>query len=338
MKTVLLAIAVFFLTQAEAQRISPLKNIVFEGAGIRGIAYCGVIKSLQENNLIDSLQRIGGTSAGAILAMMLTLNYSSAEIEHIISNTSFSSFNDGKFGIIGGFARLKRFYGWYRGRKIEKLISNLIEEKTGDAHMTFNQLHEHGFKDLYITGTNLTQQKVVVFSRENYPEMEIRDAIRISMSIPLYFQAVFLEGSRVQRRPGDKSEVYVDGGFVANFPIRIFDSTRYVNTADTNAFGVNKETIGFRIDSGSQIENDKQQKGLAPQQIRNIREYITAFYTIVLENLNRQTLTVQDWKRTVSIDDGNLGPRIKKLTRAETKRLVLNGYSATQQFLKNYAE
>jgi NTE family protein len=126
----------------------------------------------------------------------------------------------------------------------------------------------------------------------------------------------------------------LDGGFIANFPIRIFDSSKYVNSSATNEFRVNNKTIGFRIDSDAQIKNDTGNNGLASMQVTNFTEYLTAFYTLILENLNRQTLTGEDWKRTVSIPDGAIGPRIRKLKKGEVNILVQNGKASTEKYFK----
>ena len=66
-----------------------VKNLVFEGAGIRGIAYSGAIKVLEEKNLLQNIERVGGTSAGAITALLLSLGYNADEITQLINSTSF---------------------------------------------------------------------------------------------------------------------------------------------------------------------------------------------------------------------------------------------------------
>ena len=38
---------------------------------MRGIAYAGAIKELENNKLISQIEKVGGTSAGAITAMMI---------------------------------------------------------------------------------------------------------------------------------------------------------------------------------------------------------------------------------------------------------------------------
>ena len=323
----------FVVYCTNAQKNHPVRNLVFEGAGIRGIAYCGVLQALEEQHLLDSVQRVGGTSAGALIALSVSLGYQGAEIERLINTTLFRTLNDGRYIFLGGFNRLRKYYGWYRGNKVDGWIGGIVKEKTGDPDITFGELHRRGFKDLYVTGTNLSRQQLVVFSYERYPLMKVKDAVRISMSIPLYFKASFMDSAgRTFQKPAQNLSIMADGGFVANFPVKIFDSARYTG-ASSNLHSVNPETLGFRIDRDEQIVNDRQQKGLAAMPIRNLKGYVAAFYNLVIENLNRQTLTEADWLRTVSISDGEIGPRIRKLSGEEIHRLEENGYRATLQYL-----
>jgi NTE family protein len=304
---------------------------------MRGIAYAGAVSELETAGMLKGVKRFGGTSAGAITALLLALDYSAAEIEAVIGSTSFKKFNDGQFFFVGGTVRLRKHFGWYRGKRFEEWLATLVKNKTGNADITFAGLHEAGRKDLYVTGTCLNKQELVVFSHETYPHMRLRDAVRISMSIPLYFEAIFIDGAgKVIRRPKKKKglDLMVDGGFIANFPIRMFDSTKYGSNSGPNIFDVNTRTVGVRIDTEEQIRNDLSGGGLAPMPTTNLKEYFGAFYNLVLENLNRQALTPEDWKRTVSIADGAIGPRIRSLRREEVNRLVGNGREAMRQYLE----
>ncbi len=113
----------------------------------------------------------------------------------VSDNTNFNEFNDGHFMFFGGFNRMRKNYGWYRGNKFNKWIEKLIEKKTSNRDITFIELHKNGYKDLYITASCLNKQKLIIFSYETYPTMKVKDAIRISMSIPLYFEAVFIDST-----------------------------------------------------------------------------------------------------------------------------------------------
>lgn len=328
----------WLLTAAASLRAQQydINNLVFEGAGIRGIAYCGAIQELEAKGLMKGVERVGGTSAGAITALALSLGYTGDEIAGIIAETNFKKFNDGRFFFAGGINRLQRYFGWYRGERFNKWLEAMIRAKAGDPDLTFQELHQQGFKDLYVTATCINKQQLVILSRETYPDMRVKDAVRISMSIPFYFEAVFIDtAGNVIKRPKKKNnlDVMVDGGFTGNFPIRIFDSARYVNaTAAENGFALNNSTLGFRIDREEQITNDKMNGTLAPMPVRNIREYTGAFYNIIIENLNRQTLSADDWKRTISISDGKIGPKIRRLSGSEIDSLIQNGRAATRAY------
>src|SRR5690349_44031 len=101
-----------FSASVAAQEV---RNLVLEGAGVRGVAYVGAIKYLEEKGMVKDLDKVAGTSAGAIAALAISLGYNSKEIEDLIYKTKLQKFNDGKFFFIGGFTRLNRNYGWYRG-------------------------------------------------------------------------------------------------------------------------------------------------------------------------------------------------------------------------------
>jgi NTE family protein len=309
-----------------AQTKPIIKNLVFEGAGLRGLAYAGVVSELEARNLLQPIEKVGGTSSGAIVALTISLGYSGKEIQEIISGTNFKKFNDGNYFFVGGINRINKYFGWYRGNRLENWLEKIIDQKTGNANITFEELHAKGFKDLYITGTCLNKQLLVIFSHETYPKMKVKDAVRISAGIPLYFEAVFIDkNGKVLHRPKQKDslDIMVDGGFTGNFPIKMFDSSAKPNLA----------TLGFRIDSDDQVKSDHELKNLAPMPVGNFKQYMNAFYNMVIENLNRQQLTNEDWQRTVSISDGDVSPRIRKLSKEEINTLIGNGRKAMKNYL-----
>lgn len=75
-----------------------------------------------------------------------------------------------------------------------------------------------GFRDIYFIGTNISTGFAEVFSYERTPRICIADAVRISMSMPLFFAS--------KRSP--RGDVYVDGGLIDNYPIKLFDRKEYV--------------------------------------------------------------------------------------------------------------
>ncbi|MFD2246527.1 patatin-like phospholipase family protein [Pontibacter ruber] len=321
--------------KAYAQQRCDIRNLAFEGAGIRGIAYAGVLDELEKHKVLANIQKVGGTSAGAITAMMVSLGYTSEEIGNLISSTQFRKFNDGRFMFVGGFARMNKYFGWYRGDRFTDWTAKIIAEKTGNPDITFQELSASGYKDLYITATSLNQQKLVVFSKETYPHMKVKDAVRASISIPLYFRAVLIDSAGTVYKKPDKSknlDVVVDGGIIGNFPIMMFDSIA-IDAANKTHRVPNPQTIGVRIDSDLQIRNDASSRELVPLEIHNFRDYMSALYVIVIENLNRNELTDADWARTISVSSVGITPRVRKMSKEEKENLMQSGREYTAKFL-----
>lgn len=335
-KTILLSILLFCLILPVLSQNTEIKNLVFEGAGIRGIAYAGVIQAMEEHGITENIEKVGGTSAGAISSLLFTLSYTSAEMDSIISNTDFEDFNDGKYFFVGGISRTKNKFGWYRGIKFSEWLGTLIEEKTGNSELTFEELHENGYKDLYVTATSLNKQELVILSHKTYPKMKVKDAVRISMSIPLYFQAVFVDsigGTYSEQNQNNDLDLMVDGGIIGNFPIQMFDTYK-IDSLNKKVRIPNYETLGIRIDSDSQIKEDSLSRNLTPYPIIDFTDYISAFYIMVIENLNRNNLTEDDWNRTVSVSSVGITPRIKKLTPEQKEMLFNSGKESVESYLR----
>ena len=166
------------------------RNLVFEGGGVKGIAYAGAMTVLNNEGILPNIKRVGGTSAGAINAAMFALGYDIDEQRDILRNMNFNNFLDDTWGVARDTTRLVEKYGWYKGDYFHEWMSNLVEKKIENANATFSDLKLNNLPDLYVYGTNLSTRFGEVFSFEHTPHMRIADAVRISMSIPLFFTAV----------------------------------------------------------------------------------------------------------------------------------------------------
>ncbi|MFT6868503.1 MAG: NTE family protein [Cyclobacteriaceae bacterium] len=318
------------LNSSAQERI--IKNLVFEGAGMRGLAYAGVIGEFESQGLMEQVEKVGGTSAGALTAMMISIGYNSIEIDDILRHTEFQKFND---GVVGAISRMNKNFGWFHGEAFMLWIESHIESKTGNAEITFSELIESGFLPLYITTTCVNKQKLYVLSHETYPNMKVKDAVRASVSIPLYFKAVFIneQGTSYPNYEDRKDlDILVDGGIVGNYPIFLFDSLAVSERNEVVRFP-NYETLGFRIDSEAQIKQDSIVKEITSQEIFDFKDYFAALYNFTMESLNRNQMTPDDWSRTVSISSVGIGPMIKKFSDIEKNALVQSGRTYTSKYI-----
>ena len=312
------------------------KNLVFEGGGVKGIAYAGALEVFDEYGFLNDIQRVAGTSAGAITAALLALTYSPTEIKDIISKTNFKDFEDGSWFIPKNVSRFINNYGWFKGDKFVSWISNLIEAKTGNKNCTFKELQELNYKspfrELFVINTNLTQQRSDVLSHKTTPNMPINTAVRMSMSIPLFFQSVNWAG-----------DVIVDGGVAWNYPINVFDNVKYLSnikngvTVDYNTdagFIFNHETLGFRLDSEKEIQMNGMGWQSEPAEIKGLKEYMAGLANFMMEIANKRHLHQNDWNRTVFIDTLGVKSTEFNLKNEKISALIESG----KRGIENYFE
>ncbi|MDQ6761854.1 MAG: patatin-like phospholipase family protein [Bacteroidota bacterium] len=321
------------------------KNLALEGGGVRGLAYAGAIEVLEQKNIIKNIERVAGSSAGAIAGLMISLGYNSVEIDSVLQNLKVQQFNDGK-DIVGKIIRIKKEYGLFKGNKFEKWIGKLIEYKTGDSSITFSDLHkmhlaDNTFKDFYCTGTNISRQQLEIFSYETWPQMQLKTAVHISSCIPFYFKPVAIDsvGNEIYAKKVEpKYDLYVDGGMLCNFPINMFDtSATGHNPLVSDDVKYNYETLGLKLEREKQVEEFEDNKTtIAPYQVKSMKDYTSAVMNLMMEKLNRNSADLSNEKgRTIYISYGEISGRIRKMSSEEKKILHDNGVAAATQFFNS---
>ncbi|MCC6691162.1 MAG: patatin-like phospholipase family protein [Bacteroidia bacterium] len=310
------------------------KNLVFEGGGVKGIAYGGALEELEKRNILSNISRVAGTSAGAINACLLALGYSHKEVSDIIAQTNFKNFEDGSIIPFFNINRVVQNYGWFKGDSFSQWIGKLIKEKTGSTDCTFKQLTkasaDKAFRHLYVVSTNLSKQRSDVLSHETTPDMPLHLAVRMSMSIPLFFQSIEL-----------KNDIVVDGGVAWNYAVNMFDHRRYVDNLqnatpvdyDTDIdYLFNHETLGFRLGSTKEIKFSKDDWASEPVEINGLKGYITALVNFMLEMANKKHLHKNDWGRTVFIDTLDVRTTDFDLSKQKINALINSGREGTINF------
>lgn len=202
--------------QVQAQKV----GLVLSGGGAKGLAHIAVIKALEENGI--PIDYIAGTSMGAIVAGMYASGYSVEEMEQLFKSDQFKFWSTGK---------IEEEYRYYY-RKLEddpswleldllkkedrlKILppTNLIPEEQMDfAFMemfsSVTAIHKGDFNKLFVPffciATDVYNNREMVLRQG-----DLGEAIRASMTFPLYFKPIEIDGSLV-----------FDGGIVNNFPVQ----------------------------------------------------------------------------------------------------------------------
>jgi NTE family protein len=327
----------------------PFRNLVFEGGGVKGIAYVGAMKVLEKENIINNIKRVGGTSAGSINAVLFAAGFSNQQTLNVLKNLDFNDFKDDSWGVLRDMKRLKDEYGWYRGDFFREWIGDLLKKKTGSSNITFKALQEHTGKDLYVYASNVSTNYGEIYSPEHTPRMRVVDAVRRSMSIPLFFRAV----------RDDREDVFVDGGVINNYPVKIFDREKYledgnliripkyyedenallsVKSPKSSSYIYNKETLGFRLDSGKEIGVFRDGQEPRHNEIDHFLDYTMQLIKTVLAVQDSQHLHDDDWHRTVYIDTLGVGTTDFDLSDTRKMELVASGKKAAEDYLKWWSD
>ena len=252
--------------------LNHIENLVFEGGGVLGIAYLGVLDYLYRNGLMENVTRVAGTSAGAITACVTSFNIPFWDIRKI-SNTldynkvpskgqqenmpfipeDMNEVMERLLGDVSCFYRLMNRYGWFSTDYFYDWIKGVIEDQFdstkkqppytfADFRNPFIHKENRPFFDLYVIGTDISMKTTQVFSFETTPDMEVAQAVQISMSVPIFFEAVFQE--HIDLQGNSFSNIFCDGGLMNNYPLNIFDYSMY----NGNLYeGVNLSTLGVRF-------------------------------------------------------------------------------------------
>ena len=275
-----------------------IKNLVFSGGGIKCISYIGVLKYLEENNMIKDIQSIAGSSGGAIFAFILILGYTYHELYLLINGLNFEEIKDVTSDNLFQFFNN---FGIDTGNKLVKLLKLLINKKYGDnsENITFIELFNKTKINLIITGTCLDTNSIEYFSHKTTPNMKLISALRISFSIPIVYNKVDLNG-----------KIYVDGGLIDNLPIGIFH-------------GDIKNTLGFYLNTN--INNDI-----------NIHTIDNYMLSILLTLSKKIDLNVLDkYKDYIIIIEVDISSIDFKITSHQKNSTIEKGYQYIRKYFEN---
>lgn len=152
---------------------------LFGGGAIRGAAYVGAVKAMDEVGIHPT--NIAGSSVGAIVAALMAVGYSYKELKAAFMDVNFNLFKDLQFGLGPNFALSKGefFLEWVRDL-IEKKYYGKDYEKGKNHAVTFKDID----KNLTIITTNISNFECKEFSKTETPDFEIATAVRISSSMP----------------------------------------------------------------------------------------------------------------------------------------------------------
>lgn len=195
-----------------------MRYLVFKGASVMGLSYIGFVSRLQDvyrrfgRNMHASMQGFGGSSIGALMALVMSLDPDLDEVRAYVLERDFSEIVSRMH--IGTLHASK---GLVDNGLLQEWVGDFLARWTGDADMTFRQHAAATGKRLRVVASDVSSSRsrgdepVYVFDADSAPDCTLRFAVATSMAIPIIFSPSEHDG-----------RLLVDGGLFNNFPMDLF--------------------------------------------------------------------------------------------------------------------
>lgn len=295
-------------------------DLVAEGGSVKIGGLVGAAKALVDSGFTFS--HLAGSSSGAIVCSLLAAGYTPHELEDIILGTNFEDFLDG--GKILAPVNFIRHLGMYKGDKFYFFIRELLAAKNVHTFKDLIYRHDDNKEELNsmyrwklkVIITDITLGKMVIVPDElsNYGQQpdnfEVAMAIRMSMSLPVYFRPIKKWGS-----------FFVDGGATSNFPIWIFDAE--------NDFLLTHPTFGLYLDESKTT--------VSLNEISGWWSFLRATVNTALQARDSRFISPGDFTyRTIKIPTGKIKTTDFSLSRYMKEWIINSGYKSTIRFLETW--
>ena len=302
---------------------------------MKGIGLAGAFSTLEEQGW--KAQNVAGTSAGAITAAVIAAGYSADELREITFGLDYRRFEDSswqdRIPFVGKPLSVLVTNGIYKGDEFIHWMRALLDAK---GIRTFGDLRSQS-KDakytsrLQVIASDLSARRLLVLPRDagvlglEPDELEVALAVRMSMSIPIFFRPV-----RVTDKEGH-DHVIVDGGILSNFPVWLFDCP---DDEDPRwpTFGL----LLVEPDPKTPIATRIPKPERAPLGARGLTQLLSGLYHTMVEAHDRLYIEKAQFARTVPIP--TLGVRTTEfdLPRNRAQELYDSGRTAAEKFLETW--
>jgi NTE family protein len=313
-------------------------DLVCEGGGVKGIGLAGAYSVLEEQGYVA--QNIAGTSAGAITAALVAAGYTASELREIVFGIDFLSFRDrsweDKVPLVRRSVSILKDLGIYEGKFFETWMEGLLAKK---GVRTFADLATDAYGDdpryrykLQVIASDVTTHRLLVLPRDAHQlgidpdELSVARAVRMSMSIPIFFEPVCQKN-----RTTNRTHIIVDGGMLSNFPVWLFDCEAD-DEPDWPTFGLllvepnPREQIGQRLP-----EPDDVKRGIG-----GLLKYVRAMASTMMEAHDRLYVETAEFARTIPIPTLGIGTTEFEITEERKQALYDSGRAAAADFLETW--
>lgn len=283
--------------------ILPPKRICLSGGGIRTLAYIGALEVLEERGLLRNVREYVGVSAGSFVALSLCIGFSLEELKKIALQYDFSVLRNTEF-ILPSLNLFENF-GFDNGQNLVRFLEVMLNYKQLNPQITFRELAKQfpTRPRMRCYATDLVTCRSREYSLAATPNVSILYALRVSMSIPVYFTAL---------PDPETNHLMTDGAVINTCPMEFL-------TPDEQ-----NETLALRF------------RTTVPTAvgITDTWDFLQQLFACVY--LPRDTLSTSSLRsdRFLFLPNGDYPPWFFEASVADREKLIRDARQATLQFLE----
>jgi NTE family protein len=308
----------------------PCCDAVFEGGGVKGIGLAGAVAATEEQGY--EFVNVAGTSAGAIVAALVAAGYRAAELRDIMQSLDYAKFKDSglldHIPVLGKVLSLGLEKGIYEGVFLERWLRETLAAK---GKHTFKDLVLEPYQDspqyrykLQVVAADISRGKQLILPRDiqdygiNPDDLDIARAVRMSMSIPFFFEPVTLPLG------GDGPECYiVDGGVLSNFPVELLD--------DATTTDPPWPTFGYMLAESPDIAGRQ-----VSNQVVGPFSLLASLFLTMMEAHDRMYISNHAYARTIMIPTLGVKTTEFDLSRQRAEALYQSGLQQGREFFRTW--
>jgi predicted acylesterase/phospholipase RssA len=186
---------------------SGITHLVISGAFIYGMAIYGTIRELHSLGEIDlaKIRTFYATSSGGLVAVILALGYSFAELEEYLVNRPWNVAFKVTIDILLGAVSNR---GLFCKDAFVEMLEPLLSGKDLDANTTMREFRAATGVDIHLFATDVDAFESIDISSDTCPDWTVVDAVYATCCVPGFFTPLIKNG-----------RAYIDGAFVNNCPV-----------------------------------------------------------------------------------------------------------------------
>lgn len=236
-----------------------ITHLAICGGGVKGCVLLGALEALENNIRLSRITHIIGSSVGGIIATLLCVGLKPNEMNDIFLKINLTDYKN----ICPSNLFIK--YGFDNCKSIIRLLKACILQKLNIYDFTFRELYNFSKKKLILTGTDITNSKIIYYNVDTTPDMIVLDALRITISYPILYEPVKNGNSYI-----------LDGAILSQYPIDYF------------------KNISTKVGICLKLNNEK-------KEINNLVSYVNALIFTIIDNIIERNINKYK-KDTILID------------------------------------